>query len=162
MESESIIVKSGFKQFIVIITLTLIASMLPEILFRELTGTIPVGLSLARLILLSIAGTLSQIKKRKNITKYTIVLVVIVLAEFITGLVFSAPIWQKTFDMHSFVGNFGGSIALKLIGIIPVIGILIALFKSPKAVYISTGDWFTKADEIKWLGIKNEIGRAHV
>ena len=156
MESKSIVDNSGYKQLIIIIVLTLIASILPEVIFREWIGSVPVGLPIVKLILLFLAGILSQYLNRNKITKYILVLGVIILAEMLTKNIFLSAFWQKTFDTDSFIGNFGGSILLKIIGIIPVVGILIALFKSPTAVYITKGDLSVKADEIKWLSIKKD------
>lgn len=156
MESKSIVDNSGYNQFIIIIILTLIASILPEVIFREWIGSVPVGLSLFRLILLLLAGILSQYLKHRKITKYILVLVVIILADILTKNIFLSSVWQRIFDANSFIGNFGGAILLKIIGIIPVVGILIVLFKSPKAVYITKGDLSIKADEIKWLSIKKD------
>jgi uncharacterized protein len=156
MKGKSIVDNSGYKQLIVIIILTLIASILPEVIFREWTSSVPVGISLVKLIILFLVGILSQYLKRNKITKYILVLGVIILAEILTKYIFLSSFWEKTFDMNSFVGNFGGSVLLKIIGIIPVVGTLIALFKSPTAVYITKGDLSIKADEIKWLGIKKD------
>ncbi len=97
---------------------------------------------------------LSQYLKHIKITKYILVLAVIIVADILTKSIFLSSIWQSTFDTNSFIGNFGGSILLKIIGIIPVIAILIVLFKSPAAVYLIKGDLSIKADAIKWLGIK--------
>ena len=156
MESKSIVDNSGYNQFIIIIILTLIASILPEVIFREWRGSVPTSLPLVKLILLFLAGILSQSLKRNKITKYILVLGVIILAEILTKNIFLSSFWQKTFDTNSFIGNFGGSILLKIIGIIPVVGILIALFKSPTAVYLTKGDLSVKADEIKGLSIKKD------
>lgn len=157
MESKSIVDSSGYKQLIVIIVLTLIASILPEVIFREWLGAVPVVLSLVKLIILFLAGILFQYLKHYKITKYILVLEVVILAEIIKKYIYLLSFWQKTFDLNSFIGNFGGSILLKIIGIIPVIGILIVLFRSPAAVYITKGDLSIKADEIKWLSIKKDM-----
>lgn len=147
---------SVIRHFIVIIILTLIASMLPEIMFREFIGSVPDGLAYVRLILLFLAGILTHFLKREKITKYCLVLSVIVLAEILTRMIYFTSFWQEAFDLNSFVGKYGGSILLKMIGTIPVVVILIALYKSPRAVYLTKGDVSIKADEIKWLGIRKE------
>jgi hypothetical protein len=133
--------------------------MLPEVIFREWIGFVPAGLSFFRLVILVLAGIVTRYLKSNKIVKYVLVLGVIVLAEILTKLIYLSPFWQQAFNMNSFIGYFGGSIALKVIGVIPVIGILLALFKSPKAVYITKGDFSVKADEIKWLGIKRDTIR---
>lgn len=156
MAQKSIADNSGYRQFMVIIVLTLIASMLPEVIFRELLGTYPVWLAFVRLIILFIAGSVFQYQNNEQIAKYIIVLEVIVIFEMITRIIFLSQVWQDTFDGTSFVGNFGGSIVLRVISAIAVVVTLILLFKSPGAVYLTKGDLSTKAEAIKWLGIKND------
>jgi membrane protease YdiL (CAAX protease family) len=156
MQSKSIVNNSGYKQLSIIIILTLIASILPQVIFREWTGSVPVVLPFVKLIILFLAGILSYYLNSNKITKYILVLGFTILAEILTKYIFLSAFWQKTFDMNSFIGNFGGSILLKIVGIIPVIGILIVLFKSPAEVYIAKGDLSKKAEEIKWLGIKED------
>ncbi len=146
----------GKGRFSVIIVLTLAASMLPEILFRESSGRVPAELPLFRLMALALAGTLAHYLKYSNIAKYALVLGTIVLAEILTKQVSSSGLWQEAFDRRSFAGNFGGSILLKLIGAVPVIGVLLALFKTPAAVYLTRGDLSVKAEAINWLGIKRD------
>lgn len=156
MESKSLVDYSGYRRMVVIIVLTLIASMLPEVIFREWLGTYPVWLAFVRLIILFVAGSVFQYQKHEQISKYIIVLEVIVIFEIITRIIFLSKVWQETFDSMSFVGNFGGSIVLRLIAAIAVIVTLILLYKSPSAVYLTKGDLSIKADAIKWLGIKND------
>lgn len=146
----------SYKNLIIIIILTLVASLLPEIIFREIIGFVPEGLYLARLIILVFAGVLSYSFKQEKITNYIIVLSIIVSSEILTRMIYFSNFWQSTFDMNSFIGNFGASILLKVIGTIPVVFILIVLFKSFKAVYLVKGNLSSKADEIKWLGIKKD------
>lgn len=146
----------SYKNLIIIIILTLVASLLPEIIFREIIGFVPESLYLARLIILVVAGVLSYSFKQEKITNYIIVLSIIVSSEILTRMIYFSNFWQSTFDMNSFIGNFGASILLKVIGTIPVVFILIVLFKSFKAVYLVKGNLSSKADEIKWLGIKKD------
>jgi hypothetical protein len=154
LENKHIVDKSSFKQFNIIITLTLVASILPEIIFREWIGSVPLRLPFYKLIVLLLAGVLSKYLKRDKITKYVLVLGVIVLAEILTRWIFSTNFWQMTFDMKSFVGSFGESILRKVIGVIPVVVILLILFKSPAAIYLTKGDLSIKAEEMKCLRIK--------
>lgn len=156
MENKTIVEHSNHFQFMVIIILTLIASMLPEIIFRELTGSFPDVISFLRLILIILAGVIAHYLKREKIMNYCVVLSVIVAAEMIMRMIFFSSAWQEAFDMNAFVGKYGASILLRMIGAIPVIVILIVLLKSTKSVYLVKGDLSVKADEIKWLGIKKE------
>ena len=155
MKNKSMAGDPDNRQFVVVIVLTLIASMLPEIVSRELAGMDPVGLPFFRLAAMLLAGILSHFLKHSMVAKYTVVLGVIISTEILTKLVFSSLFWQEAFDRSKFVGSFGGSILLKFIGILPVVGILLALFKSPQAVYLVKGDLSIKADGVKLLGIKH-------
>jgi len=141
---------------IFIIVLTLVASLLPEIIFREIIGSVPESLYVARLIILVVAGVLSYSFKYEKITNYLIVLSTIVSSEILIRMIYFSNFWKSTFNMNSFIGNFGASILLKVIGTIPVVVILIVLFKSFKAVYLVKGNLSSKSDEIKWLGIKKD------
>jgi hypothetical protein len=154
MKNKSLEDNSMYKHLGVVIFLSLIVSILPEIIFREWIGSVPVSLPLIKLILLFLAGILSKYLKRDKITKYVLVLGVIIISEILTRWIFSTNFWQTTFDMKSFVGSFGESILRKFIGVIPVVVILLILFKSPAAVYLTKGDLSIKAEEMKCLRIK--------
>jgi len=157
MESKSKTNSSVYKQVIIIVILTLIASILPEIILRESTGNVPVALPFIKLAVLLLIGIIFLILSNYKIVKYILVLKVIILAEVITRYIFLSSFWQKTFDVNSFFGNIGGSILLKIIGIIPVVAILVVFFKSPKEVYMTFGDLSVKAEEIKLLAIKKDV-----
>ena len=69
---------SDYGQLIIIAVLTLIASILPEIIFREWIGSVPALLSLVKLIILLLAYILFRYLKNSKISKYTLVLGVII------------------------------------------------------------------------------------
>jgi len=140
----------------VIAVVTLVVSMLPEIIFQESTGSRPAILPYIKLLVLLIAAIVFLILNKLEITKYILVLKVMILADIITGWIYYTSFWQETFDPASFFGNIDGSIILKIIGIIPVLGILLLLYGSPKEVYLTIGDLSVKAEEIKVLGIKKD------
>jgi len=146
----------GSKKVLIITALTLVASILPDIIFREGIGSVPSVLSFVKLGIILLAYMVSLSFESKDIAKYCLVLGVILFVDILSKLVVSSYFWQEAFPKQSFVGNFGGSILLKVAGIIPVILILLVLFKSPKEVYIVKGDLSIKADEIKWLRIKKD------
>lgn len=156
MNNNSAVKSTDYKQFIIVVILTLITSILPDIILREWFHRVPTILPSVKVIILFLAFLLFQYLKNSKISKYILVLTVIVIVELLTKFIASSSLWQVTFDKNSFVGNFGGSILLKVIGIIPVVAVLIALFKSPKEVFISKGDFSVKVEEIKWLSIKKD------
>lgn len=155
-ERESTAAGPGYKKLIIFAILTLVASILPEIIFREVVGSVPDDLAFAKLIILFLGYILFRYLKSSAISRYILVLGVIILVDILSKFIVAADFWQEAFNTQSFLGNFGGSILLKVIGIIPVIGVLILLFKSPREVYLAKGDLAVKADEIKWLRIKKD------
>jgi len=139
------------------IIVTVIASIFPDIILRELTGTVPTWFNLAKVIILIGVSIYFKINDElKPLAKYTIILAMIAGVQMLT-ISFVATSWyQSVFDANTFVGNFGGSILLKFIGTIPVIGLLIYLFKSPEEVYLTKGDLSIKAEKIGWLRIEGD------
>lgn len=145
------------KQLLLTIVLTLVASILPDIVFREWTGTIPVWLPYIKLAVLAAAGIVCRLSPQlKQLVRYPVVLATIIVTSLFINFIGGLSWWQSTFDPGTFIGNFGGTILLKFIGIIPVIGVLILLYKSPREVYLEAGDLSVKADRIKWLGIEKD------
>jgi len=157
MESKSSKIKVSNNKLVITVSLTLIASILPDIIIREWTGAVPNWLPFLKLIILFGIGTFcTYLKDIKYLSKYIIVLSTIIFTEILTKFIESTSFWKGTFDTNLFVSNFGGSIILKLIGVILVIGVLVAIYKSPKEVYICKGDLSIKSDEINWLGINKD------
>ncbi len=145
------------KKLLLTIVLTLVASILPDIIFQEWTGTRPVWLPYVKLAVLAAAAIACRLSPElKQLARYPVVLVTIIAASLFTGYIGGLAWWQSTFDPGTFSGNFGGAILLKFIGIIPVIGVLLLLYRSPREVYLAAGDLSVKADQIKWLGIKKD------
>jgi hypothetical protein len=139
-----------------IILITLAASNLPFILLREGTGAVPTTLPYIKLAVLLAAAIISSISRQSGIARYSMVLGVIVLTEVQTQLIFTSSFWQSTVDKSTFLGNFGGSIFLKLVATIPVLLALRGLYSSFPAVYLTGGDLSVKAQPIPWLGIHRE------
>ena len=139
-----------------IVLITLAASNLPFILLREGTGSVPQALPYIKLAILLAAGILSSVSRQRGIARYSIVLGVIVLTEIQTWLILTSSLWQSTVDTTTFLGNFGGSIFLKLVAAIPVLLVLRGLYASFPAVYLTGGDLTAKAQPIPWLGIRRD------
>lgn len=143
------------KKLIIVGGLTLIASMLPDIVVKESIGLLPSWWFLAKAVLL-IVSTLYLIvgAKEHDLAKYGFVLTVIIVMQIIVGQIETSTWWQSIFRPASFSGQFGGAILLKFLGIIPVIGVLLLLYKMPRKVYLVKGDLSAKASRIAWLGIE--------
>jgi membrane protease YdiL (CAAX protease family) len=137
-----------------VIALTLIASLLPDILARESVGSLPAWWYPAKLGLLS-AGTLyiSWRARDRNVAGFGFLLIVITVLDLLQGLAGASAWWKSIFPPQTFQGQFGGSVLLKLLGIIPVLGVLLLLYGPPREVFLVPGDLSTRASRIGWLGI---------
>ncbi len=142
---------------IAIIFLVAIVSIIPEILFREITGSVPGWLHFARLGALGlIAVAIQWAAPLKPLTKFVLLLMTNTLGLILINLVAGIPGWTDLFPEDTFLGNIGGSIVLKVVQVIPVVIALLVLFKRPAAAYLAKGDLTVKAEPIKWLGIHKD------
>ena len=115
--------KLAKNKFLYTLILTLIASIHPNIIFRELTGIIPPWLVPLKIVLLFAAGIYFRIKDNmKDLSIYAIILGVIVIKELSISYLDITPFWNSLFAKSTFIGIFGGSILLKVLGTIPLIG----------------------------------------
>ena len=143
------------KNFITALIITLIASLLPTIIVRELFGGIPYLVPFTQIVILTGSSIyLGFIKKRRRISQYTFILTAIVALQALAAIVQGMPWWRAFFDVNTFTGNFGGSILIKFIFAIPVIALLLLFYKSPEETYLVKGDLSIKAERIGWLGIE--------
>lgn len=143
------------KKTIIAGILTLIASFFPDIIAKEFVGFMPSWWLFAKIFLLiSCTLYLYADAKIRSLARYGFVLTIIVGVQIITGYVQALSWWLSLFPLESFCGQFGGVILLKLLGIIPVIVVLLLLYRSPRTVYLTKGDLSAKATRIPWLGIE--------
>ena len=135
--------------------LTLIASLAPDIVVKESVGFLSPWWFLAKVVLL-IAGTLYLAfgARQRDLAKYGLLLAVIVAVQMAIALTGASARWQSAFPPDTFSGQFGGAILLKFLGIIPLVWVLLLLYRSPREVYLVRGDLSTKASRIGWLGIE--------
>ena len=143
------------KKVIFTTILALITSIAIDIIFQQITGHVPACLTYVKFLFLLSTYTLSIFTARiRQFSGFILVLMIITLVNLTTGLIQKTHFWQSAFDTATFSGNFGSSILLKLIGIIPVACVLLILLRSGKEFYLCKGDLKRKADKISWLGIK--------
>jgi len=83
-----------------------------------------------------------------------LILLAILTINMLTGFIQTTSFWKSTFNTASFAGNFGSSILLKIIGILPILAVLFLIFRSRSEFYLCIGDLKQKASRINWLGIK--------
>lgn len=142
-------------KLILVGVLTLIASMLPDILVRESAGFLPSWWFGAKGVVLFIFTLYLWVGAReRSLARYGFVLTVIIVVQMVMDQAQASTWWQSIFPPGSFSGQFGGAILLKLLGIIPVVGVLLLLYRSPRKVYLVKGDLSVKASRIAWLGIE--------
>jgi hypothetical protein len=143
------------RKLILASVLTLTASLLPDIVVREAVGFLPSWWRLAKAVLL-IAGTLYLLvgTRDRNLAPYSGLLTIIVVVQIVMDQTEASAWWQSLFPPQSFSGQFGGAIVLKLLGTIPVLGVLLLLYRSPRPVYLVKGDLSSRASRIAWLGIE--------
>ncbi len=133
---------------------TIIASLLPTIIFKEWLGEMPHWVSFAQIvILISSSIYFGFVKKQQYLSKYIAILTAVVVLQVFAGFIEKNLWWQNIFAANTFIGNFGGSILIKFILVIPIIALLIFFYKSPEEAYLSKGDLSVKAERIGWLRI---------
>lgn len=143
------------KKLIFVLVLTLIASMLPDILVRETTGGLPFWWFAAKAALL-VAVTLYLFTgtAERNLARYGFVLTTILAIQAIAAQTETSSWWTSLFPPVGFSGQFGGAVLLKFLGVVPVVGVLLLLYRSPRRVYLVKGDLSARASSIPWLGIE--------
>lgn len=92
-------------------------------------------------------------RKLRSLVKLALVLITFLSTTILTNMIRGSYYWTSTFNSKSFTHTIGGSILLKMIGVVPIIVLLMLLFKSFKRAYLTKGDLFIKAERIPWLGI---------
>lgn len=143
------------RKFAVAIGLALIASLFFDIILNRLLGYVPSWLPYAKVAALIIATTLTYfIKKLKPFFNFSLILTTITVFQYLASWIASSKFWTQIFDIHTFAGNFGGSILLKVFIILPVSGVLFLTLKSRKEFYLVKGDLSVKANEIALVGIR--------
>ncbi|NSW53981.1 MAG: CPBP family intramembrane metalloprotease [Anaerolineae bacterium] len=137
--------------------MTLIASLLPDIMIRELVGFLPPWWFLAKgVLLIAVVIYLLVGPRERSLAMYGVILTTVIVVQMITSRIDISAWWQSLFPSGSFSGQFGGAILLKFLGIIPVVGLLLLLYRSPSRVYLVKGDLSVKASRIGWLGIEED------
>jgi len=151
--------KINIKIIFAFITL-IIASLLLLIILIHSNGSLPSWLPFQFSIIIGIillSGTSFLcfiIKDFRSLLKYNIILIVILGLEMLLNFIGKTDFWKTNFPTDSFIGNFGGSILLKFLQIIPIILIMLIMYRSFKEFYLCKGNLSVKAEKIGWLGIE--------
>jgi membrane protease YdiL (CAAX protease family) len=134
--------------------LTLVASLLADVVLIETVGSRPAWwLPGKAALLLALAAAALVVARDRVIAAYGLVLAVLMAVQAFERQVSASAWWLERFPTDAFVTQFGGSILLKVIAVVPVAVVLLLVMRSPRAAYLTPGDLRVKAERIGWLGI---------
>ncbi len=133
--------------------LTLVASLLADVLVREATGSLPAWWLYAKATLIGVA---SAFARDRVVDAYGRVLAVVVLMQALMIEIGTSAWWLVWFPTDAFATNFGGAILLKALTTVPIAAILLFVTRSPRAAFLTPGDLRAKAERIGWLGIPGD------
>jgi len=136
-----------------VILLTAVASNLPGVIAIETMGHIPLWVNGARVAVLLAATLFYWRIKDPGLARYAGILLAIVLVTLGIFHLGRTATWRGLFEPESFSGHFGSAISLKFLSTIPLMALLLYLFRSAKHAYLAAGDLSVKAEPIRWLGI---------
>jgi membrane protease YdiL (CAAX protease family) len=137
--------------------LTLVASLLADVVLRETTGSLPGWwLPAKAVLLLALAAAALVVARDRVIAAYGLVLAVVIAMQAFMLQLGTSPWWLARFPTGTFATAFGGSILLKVIATVPVAAVLLLVARSPRAAFLMPGDLRAKAARIGWLGIPGD------
>ena len=143
------------KKVIIPVILILIASIAIDIILQQTIGYVPAVLARIKILVLACIYFISFFsQKLRPLSGFLLILLAILTINMLTGFIQTTSFWKSTFNTASFAGNFGSSILLKIIGILPILAVLFLIFRSRSEFYLCIGDLKQKASRINWLGIK--------
>jgi len=144
------------KKVIIPVILVLIASIAIDIILQQTIGYVPEELARIKILVLACIYFISFFsQKLRPLSGFLLILLAILTINMLTGFIQTTSFWKSTFNTASFAGNFGSSILLKIIGILPILAVLFLIFRSRSEFYLCIGDLKQKASRINWLGIKD-------
>ena len=144
------------KKVIIPVVLILIASIAIDIILQQTIGYVPAELARIKILALACIYFISFFsQKLRPLSGFLLILLAILTINMLTGFIQTTSFWKSTFNTASFAGNFGSSILLKIIGILPILAVLFLIFRSRSEFYLCIGDLKQKASRINWLGIKD-------
>ncbi len=143
------------KKFLPALLLMLAASIAADIVWIALTGSCPWWLIVAKLGLFALLLLLCVFVKSLRLYRWLLIMLIVILsAQRLFEFLKTVPVFISAFPAGTFAGNFGGTILLKLVTVIPVAVTLCLVTGSRKAAYLTQGDLRVKSGKIAWLGIE--------
>lgn len=91
----------------------------------------------------------------KRLVKLNLLLLSVNAGYFISSVLSTTSLYASWFDSGTFIGQFGGSILLKM-AVAGLVAVVLLALLNLKAAFLSFGDLKVKADGIGWLGIPHQ------
>lgn len=140
---------------------TLLVSLLPDVLSRTLTGGVPAWLFPAKLVLLGVLIVAGLFWRTARLLRvYSILFLVLYVAEYLRNCVTNAPRWREWFAGPSsgFTTHMLGEQVLRVGVAVVMIAALLLLRYLPRDFFLVKGDLNAPAAPVRWLGIDKPIG----
>jgi len=136
------------------IGLTVAASILFDVVAKETLGFVPGWMMPTKLAVLALAALYFARVGNPRMSRYALILIGLVALPAASVRLGKMALWQSLFDLKSFSGYFGSMVLLKLLSTIPLVGLMLLLFDSPREAYLAKGNLSAPAEPIPWLGIR--------
>ena len=136
-----------------VITLTALASILPDVIAREVLGLVPVWLTVGKVAVLLAASLWYIGTNRPGLARYAAILLAMLVFSHGAAYAGQTATWRGLFDSQTFAGYFGSAVLLKFCSTLPLVALLLYLFRSRRRAYLVFGNLSVKAEPINWLRI---------
>lgn len=138
--------------------MTVLVSLLPDILWRETTHTSSDWLfwaKIAGLVFFILISTLWKVIQ--PLRSYFVVLIVLYVAEWVSGLVASTPQWQMIFNDSSFTEDMLSIQLLRLLVAFIMIATLFIIKKERAKFFLIVGNLKASVEPVPWLGVDKTV-----
>lgn len=137
---------------------TLLVSLLPNIILNETTGGTPSWLFGAKLALLGTLIVASSVwMALRPLQNYLVILLVLFVAERVSGLIGATSLWQSRFSSTSFEISMFGNQLLRLSVALVMIATLFVVKRRRSQFYLTKGELSAMAEPVPWLGVNKPI-----
>ena len=141
---------------------TLLVSLLPDILLQTFTGHIPEWVLPSKLAFLAVLIVASFFSAPLRVLRgYGVMLAVLFLANLSQGQVETWSTWRQWFG-QGFTNQLLGSQILRVAVAAVMVGVLLVLQFRPREFFLTTGNLNATAAPVRWLGITKPMGWARL
>lgn len=134
---------------------TLLVSLLPNIIWNETTGSTPPWLFGAKLVLLGSLWVVGRFwAALRPLRDYWLILLVLFIAEWLSGVVGATALWQSWFGSASFEVSMLGTQLLRFAAALVILVALFVMKRKRSLFYLTRGDLNARVEPVPWLGVK--------